>query len=97
MHGKYLRLKQHDNTILTLIEQAEYAHIRIHVHNASFMIVFRRFHRYRISVYRKQAGNSETMTSDPRGRHGTAPSGLIHEGNPSIAFTCSTAIIASPY
>ncbi len=72
MHGKYLRLKQHDNTILTLIEQAEYAHIRIHVHNASFMIVFRRFHRYRISVYRKQAGNSETMTSYPRGRHGTA-------------------------
>lgn len=27
---------------------------------------------YRISVYRKQTGNSETMTSDQRGIHGTA-------------------------
>lgn len=71
MHGKYLRLTQHTPSFPDST-QAEYAHIRIHVHNASFMIVFRRFHRYRISVYRKQAGNSETMTSYPRGRHGTA-------------------------
>lgn len=72
MHGKYLRLKQHDNTILTLIDAGG---ICSHSHpcsHASFLIVFRRFHRYRISVYRKQAGNSETMTSYPRGRHGTA-------------------------
>lgn len=47
----------------------------------------------RISVYRKQAGNSETMTSDPRGRHETATIRSDTWRQSAPLFICSTAII----
>lgn len=66
--------------------QAEYAHIRI-IHDCIQALP------YRISVYRKQAGNSETMTSYQRGRHGTAPIRSDTWRQSAPLFICSTAII----
>lgn len=91
MHGKYLRLTQHDNTILSRLAAGGIIICGIcsHSHPCSQRIIHDCIQEAlpsRISVYRKQAGNSETMTSDQRGIHGTATiSGLIHGGT---AFTC---------
>ena len=72
MHGKYLRLTQHDNTILSRLAACR---ICSHSHPCSQRIIHDCIQEAlpsRISVIRKQADNSETMTSYPRGRHGTA-------------------------
>ena len=77
MHGKYLRLTQHDNTTLSRLDAGGIIICGIcsHSHPCSQRIIHDCIQEAlpsRISVYRKQADNSETMTSDPRGRHGTA-------------------------
>lgn len=76
MHGKYLRLTQHTPSFPRLDAGGIIiCGICSHSHPCSQRIIHDCIQEAlpsRISVYRKQADNSETMTSDPRGRHGTA-------------------------